>query len=53
MLKYDYILLEDVAMLLHKYISIYYVMLNYQVLITNKSQVKFSCWSKDGHNAHF
>ena len=26
-------------------------MLYYQVLVINKSQVKISCWSKDGHNA--
>ena len=34
-------------------IKIFYIMLKYQVLIIKKSQVKFSSWSKDGHNAHF
>ena len=27
------------------------MMLNYPVLIINKSQVKIISWSKDGHNA--
>ena len=27
-------------------------MLNYPVLIINKSQVKISSWSKEGHHAH-
>ena len=28
-------------------------MLNYPLPIINKSQVKITGWSKDGHNAHF
>ena len=34
------------------YIIIYYVMLNYAVLVTNESLVKYSRWSKVGHSAH-
>ena len=40
-------------MYLYEYIIIYYVMLNYPVLIIDGSQVKTVIWSKDGHNAHF
>ena len=28
-------------------------MVNYPVLIINKTQLNISIWSKDGHNAHF
>ena len=28
-------------------------MLNYALPIINKSQLKYSGWSKDDHNAHF
>ena len=34
-------------------IIIHYTILNYPILIINKSQVKNSSWSKDSYNAHF
>ena len=50
--EYDQIQLKDVAMYLYKHIIIYYVIINYLVLIIIKSGVKITIWSKDGHNAH-
>ena len=37
---------------IYEYISIYYLMLSYPVLIINKLQVKIIIWSEDGHIAH-
>ena len=37
---------------IYKPINIYYVMLDYAVLNTSKTQVKTTIWSKDSHGAH-